>query len=71
MEKKLLLAVDDSVHSKHAIQYAVNMASAVNELKFTLFHVQPAISQFLLKEARKRFTENAHALKALKIESRI
>jgi nucleotide-binding universal stress UspA family protein len=53
MEKKILLAVDDSVHSKNAIHYAVKMASTVNNLTFSLFHVQPAISQYLLDEAAK------------------
>ena len=53
MEKKILLAVDDSVHSKNAIQYAVNMASTVNKLTFSLMQVQPAISQYLLDEAEK------------------
>jgi nucleotide-binding universal stress UspA family protein len=55
MEKKILLAVDGSIHSKHAIQYAVKMASVVKNLTFTLLHVQPALSQFLLDEARTDF----------------
>jgi len=55
MEKKILLAVDSSIHSKHAIQYAVKMASVVKDFTCTLLHVQPAISQFLLDEARTDF----------------
>jgi len=55
MEKKILLAVDGSIHSKHAIQYAVKMASVVRDFTCTLLHVQPAISQFLLDEARTDF----------------
>ncbi|WP_207681314.1 universal stress protein [Desulfonema magnum] len=52
MKKKILLAVDDSVHSKQAVQYAVRMSSFVSELSYTLFNVQPAISQFLTDEAK-------------------
>ena len=52
MEKKILLAVDGSIHSRHAIHYAVNMSSVVKDLTYTLFHVQSAISQFLLDEAK-------------------
>jgi len=55
MEKKILLAVDGSIHSKHAIQYAVRMSSVVRDFTCTLLHVQPAISQFLLDEARTDF----------------
>jgi nucleotide-binding universal stress UspA family protein len=51
VEKKILLAVDDSVHSRNAIQYAVRMSSVVKDFTWTLFHVQPSISQFLLDEA--------------------
>lgn len=55
MEKKILLAVDGSIHSKHAIQYAVRMSSVVKDFTCTLLHVQPSISQFLLDEARTDF----------------
>jgi nucleotide-binding universal stress UspA family protein len=52
VEKKILLAVDDSVHSRHSIQYALRMSSVVSDFTWTLFHVQPSISQFLLDEAK-------------------
>jgi len=52
VEKKILLAVDDSVHSRHAIGYAVRMSSVAEDFTWTLFHVQPTISQFLLDEAK-------------------
>ena len=51
MQKKILLAVDDSIHSRHTVQYAAGMSSLVNDLTYTLFYVQPMISQFLLDEA--------------------
>jgi nucleotide-binding universal stress UspA family protein len=53
MEKKILLAVDDSRHSKNAIHYAVNVSSFVTNLHYVLFNVQPVISLFLKEEARK------------------
>ncbi len=64
MEKKILLAVDDSSHSKNAVHYVVNMASAVNNLKFTLLHVQPSVSDYLLEEAEKNLKAKAE-LKSL------
>jgi nucleotide-binding universal stress UspA family protein len=56
MEKKILLAVDDSRHSRHAIRYAVSVSSFVKNLHYMLFHVQPAISLFLKEEAQKSLT---------------
>ncbi|CAN2044008.1 UspA domain-containing protein [Candidatus Magnetomoraceae bacterium gMMP-1] len=52
MQKKIMLAVDDSIHSKNAIKYAVKISSVVKNLSYTLFHVQPGISQFLLEDAQ-------------------
>ncbi|MEZ4527421.1 MAG: universal stress protein [Desulfobacterales bacterium] len=52
MEKKILVAVDDSRNAKQAIAYVVNLSSLVKNLSCTLFHVQPAISQFLTDEAK-------------------
>lgn len=53
MEKKILIAVDDSRHSKNAIRYAVQISARVENLHFDLFHIQPMISSFLQEEARK------------------
>lgn len=52
MEKRILLPVDDSIHSRNAIHYAVNISSAVKNLTYTLYHVQPSISHFLLEDAK-------------------
>ncbi len=52
MDKKILLAVDDSLQSKDAVKYAVAISSAVKDLHYVLFHVQPMISHYLLDEAR-------------------
>lgn len=51
--KKIMVAVDDSVHAKQAVQYAVKMSSAVKGLQYVLFHTQPMISIYLQDEAQK------------------
>jgi nucleotide-binding universal stress UspA family protein len=51
VEKKILLPVDPSIHSKHAIRYAVRMSAVVKDLSYTLLHVLPGISGFLAKAA--------------------
>jgi len=51
LEKRVLVAVDDSIHSKKAIEYAVNMRSVVTDLSYTLFNVQPTISEYLVHDA--------------------
>ncbi len=51
MDKKILLAVDGSVHSTRAVTYAVRISSVMQGLTYTLFCVQPTVSQFLLDEA--------------------
>ncbi len=55
MQKKILLAVDDSIYSKYAIVYAAKMASVSSRLHYTLFHVMPTISQYLIDEAKTDF----------------
>jgi nucleotide-binding universal stress UspA family protein len=66
VEKKILLAVDGSIHSKHAIQYAVRMSSVVKDFTCDLLHVQPLISQFLLDEARTDFKAKAELRKVIR-----
>ena len=56
MEKKILLAVDNSRHSRNAIHYAVGVSYIVENLHYVLFNVQPAISLFLKDEAKKSLT---------------
>ena len=52
MEKKILIGVDDSIHSHQSLRYAINMLKGSKEVTFTLFHGQSMISQYLLDEAR-------------------
>jgi nucleotide-binding universal stress UspA family protein len=53
MDKKIVVALDDSIQSEYAVHYAVKMSSSVNKLHYVLFHVQPSISSFLIEEAKK------------------
>jgi nucleotide-binding universal stress UspA family protein len=53
MQKKILIAVDDSPPSRQAVAYAGRMAGAIPKLGACLFCVQPPISQFLLEEAQR------------------
>ncbi|MGA6924166.1 MAG: universal stress protein [Desulfosarcina sp.] len=68
MEKKVLIAVDDSRHSENAVSYAAEIYEKVKEMKIVLFHVEPTISQYLLDEAKTK--PGAHAeLQKLKRKS--
>lgn len=53
MQKKILLAVDNTRPSKNAIRYAVHVSAFVKKLYYVLFHVQPMISLILQEEAHK------------------
>ena len=53
MGKKLIIAVDDSRHSKNAVRYAAGIYKEMEDISLTLMHVQPTISQYLLEEAKK------------------
>ena len=65
MEKKILLAVDDSIHSRRTLDYAARMRSVIPQLTVTLFHVQPSISQFLLEEAKRSLPAQAELKKII------
>jgi nucleotide-binding universal stress UspA family protein len=54
MEGKLLLAVDDSLHSKNAVRYAGRLMAADPEVQFDLMNVQPPVSDFLVEEAKRK-----------------
>jgi len=53
MQKKILIAIDNSTSSRQTVEYAGRMQGLLRDLVFTLLHIQPAISQFLLDEARR------------------
>ena len=59
MEKKILLAVDGSNHSARAVDYASEMFTHGKDFFYTILHVQPMISEYLLDEAKKDARANA------------
>lgn len=65
MEKKVLIAVDDSRHSENTLRYAASLIDSVKPLKFVLYHVQPTISQYLVDEARTKPSANAELNKLM------
>jgi nucleotide-binding universal stress UspA family protein len=52
MEKKVLIAVDESVGTNHTLDYAARISFVIKELRHTLMHVQPPISQYFIEEAK-------------------
>jgi nucleotide-binding universal stress UspA family protein len=52
MEKKILIAVDDSQYAKNALSYAAGILTRTAGYRCTLIHVLPTISHYLMEEAR-------------------
>lgn len=53
MKKKILLAIDDSINSIQSLDYVGHLFGESGEFTFSLFHVQPMVSEYLLEEARR------------------
>lgn len=51
--RKIVIAVDGSVHSRHAVKYAAEKYHRLQQVSFTLIHIQPTVSQYLADEAKK------------------
>jgi len=66
MVKKILMAVDNSIHSNQSLHYAAKMIGGSGDVTFTLFHGTPMISQYLLAEARANPKANASLKKVIK-----
>ena len=62
MEKKILIAVDGSIHSRKAIEYCIDMCSVIKDMHYILLNIHPKISDFLLQESKM----NSKASSALK-----
>lgn len=60
--KKILIPVDGSIHSTDAMNYVVTVSPVLQETIFSLFHVQPILSDYIVEEARK----NPKAMEKLK-----
>ena len=65
MEKKVLIAVDDSRHSENALRYVARVYETVEKMKIVLFHVEPTISQYLVDEARTKSSAYAELQKLM------
>lgn len=53
MVKKIMIAVDNSLHSKNAVRYVARLSARMENLTYVLFNAQPMVSQFLVDEAKK------------------
>ena len=52
MLRKILIAVDGSLQSKSALAYVAGIFHQESEVRFTIYNVQPIVSQYLVDEAR-------------------
>ena len=52
MGKKILVAVDESIHAKNALLYASGLFQPAADTQFTLINIQPIISEYFLQEAK-------------------
>ena len=59
MQKKVLVAIDDSTPSRQALVYAGRMTELIPSLGFTLLHIQPPVSRFLVDRAQRSFPAEA------------
>ena len=50
MPKEILIAVDDSPPSRQAVLYMADLAAVIGNMRCTLVHVQPTISQLLVAD---------------------
>ena len=69
MEKKILIAVDESFYSRQAIEYVARMGKILKNFNYVLLNVQPKISEFLLEDARTD-GKTRNALKDVKEKNR-
>ncbi len=53
MRKKILIAIDQSAHSRNAMNYACQLSRKMTGVDFDLYHAQPMVSQYLMEEAKK------------------
>jgi nucleotide-binding universal stress UspA family protein len=69
MQKKLLVAVDESFHAQNALLYAAGFYLPASDFQITLMHVQPTISQYLQDGAIKS-SKIESALKQVQAENK-
>ena len=69
MDKQILIGVSESPYSRKAIEYSAGLGSIIKQLNYTLLHVQPKISEFLLEDSKTN-SKARIALKDLKEKNR-
>jgi len=52
MQKRLLVAVDESLHARNALLYAAGFYSSDSDLQLTLMNIRPIISLYLQDQAK-------------------
>jgi nucleotide-binding universal stress UspA family protein len=53
VEKRILIAVDGSVYSRKAMEYAAGIGSIVKDIHYTLLHIHPKVSDYLIEDAKR------------------
>jgi nucleotide-binding universal stress UspA family protein len=53
VEKRILIAVDGSVYARKAMEYAAGIGSIVKRVQYTLLHIHPKLSEYLVEDAKK------------------
>ena len=66
MEKRILVAVDGSVYSRKAMEYAAGIGSIVKNIHYTLLNVHPKVSDYLVEDAKKDSQSLATLKKVIK-----
>ncbi|MFC1884826.1 universal stress protein [Thermodesulfobacteriota bacterium] len=56
MEKKILIAVDESINSRKSIEYVAKMDPLFGDISYTLINIQPMISDFIIDDAKRDVT---------------
>ena len=59
MEKKILIAIDESIHTRKAIEYIAKMNPLFGDISYTLINIQPMISEFIMEDAKRDMTAMA------------
>jgi nucleotide-binding universal stress UspA family protein len=66
VEKRILVAVDGSVYSRKAMEYAAGIGSIVKNIHYTLLNVHPKVSDYLVEDAKKDSQSLATLKKVIK-----
>ncbi|MEW5910556.1 MAG: universal stress protein, partial [Thermodesulfobacteriota bacterium] len=69
MERKILVALDDSLYSRACLSYISTISQIVADLHLTLYHVQPGLSDYLL-EASKNDRDARKQLEQIMVKNR-